>query len=177
MIFMSRKTLAVASTVAMLLSFFPTIAPAGEGARLEGLLVGVDGKPAAGYNVLLIGEEGEVLDRTEAAGDGIYRFSNLASGSYSLGLETPDGLAAPVMNGPTDVKSGQLVRMDIKLMRQDAVSADDSKKKPAGIRIWWAGLSRTAKTWTLVGVSVATVIIINALDDEDPASPHEIDGD
>jgi hypothetical protein len=81
-------------------------------------------------------------------------------------------LAAPVINEPTPIRDGRLVRVDIKMMQSDVNLAPAAQGKPSGLRKWYAGLSKTAKVWTWVGVGAVMTGTVMALDDdEDTASP------
>ena len=65
------------------------------GATLEGLLVDVDGTPAAGYRVHLIDDEGTPMAQATAGEDGLYSFSGVPAGEYAMGIENTGGQMAP----------------------------------------------------------------------------------
>lgn len=169
----SRKALASLTILSLVLAVSPVIGqPSATGARLEGLLLGVDGKPVEGFSVLLIDETGTVRSTATTESDGMYRFRDLRAGSYGLGLESPDGAGAAVRSEPTKLADGQLVRMDIKLLEPEPGASLAPGANQKGLGVWYAGLTRRGKilTWVAVGVLVTTTVIILA-DDEDDASP------
>ena len=71
----SRKTLTAGlALLALVVSWMPAFAGSNvPGARLEGLLVGVDGRPAGGYAVHLIDAQGADIGRSVVTEDGIGR--------------------------------------------------------------------------------------------------------
>jgi hypothetical protein len=167
-------TLVAASTlVALAATLLPATARAGQpGATLEGLILGSDGRAGAGYRVHLIDREGRVVARATASASGHYTFEGVAGGEYALGIESAEGLMAPVAAPPVRVGRDGLVRRDIKL-----IGASPEQQAAAGtgsysVGMWWAGLSTASKAWTIVGVVVITGITVAALtDDDEPASP------
>jgi hypothetical protein len=171
----TRQALASMTVLSLLMVVSPVTAQsASGGARLEGLMLGVDGKPVRGFSVLLIDEDGAVLSRAETAEDGMYRFRDLPAGAYGLGIESPEGLAAPVRSEPARLADGQLVRMDIKLMEPATGAGLAPGAEQKGLGIWWAGLTKKGKILTLVALGViVTITFIAITDDEDEASPNE----
>lgn len=165
---------AAASALALSLILFTTPGGWARGAssRLEGLLVGVDGRAASSMTVQLIDERGAVVDRARVADDGLYSFAAVAPGSYSLGIETADGYAAPVAAPPVRLDGGVLARRDLKLMRADPTRVSSAAGGNYGLGVWWAGLPTSAKVWVVVGIVTFAGITWAALDDEeDAASP------
>ena len=140
-------------------------------ARIEGLLLDVNGDPATGFRVHLIDESGHGVAEAEVDADGLYSVKDLPAGSYALGIENPDGLVAPVAAPPVRVADGELARRDVKLMRGDAMQRDEIVAGNHGMGAWWAGLSTAAKVWTVVGIVLVIGITVAALDDEDDTSP------
>lgn len=176
-----RRMLSFTTIFALLVFLMPISALCSDGgSRLEGLMIGIDGKPATGYRVLLIGDEGQVLARAGTE-EGIYRFHDLRAGSYSLGIENYEGSAAPVMSEPAQLGDGELVRLDIKLMEPGAGIVpgvnDDDDGMGKNLGIWWAGLTKRGKILALVAlgavVTTTTVILLDD-DDETPASESYI---
>ena len=152
---------------AMLIAMTP--AHAGS-ARLEGYVVGLDGRGAPGYQVHLIDDQGQAIDAVRTSAKGVYRFQDLPAGAYSLGIESPAGKVAPVAAPPTQLASAELARRDIKL-----VEADQAQREAVGVEnhdfgLWWAGLSPQSKAWGIVAVFVVLGVTFAALDDEASAS-------
>jgi len=58
--------------------------PLTRSATLSGIVVG-EGGPIAGARLALV-QDGEIVDATESAADGTYRFADLASGEYGLSV-------------------------------------------------------------------------------------------
>jgi hypothetical protein len=144
------------------------------GARLEGLLLGVDGRPADGYAVHLIDDEGAAVGRAVTDADGVYTFDGLEDGRYSMGIEGLEGRMAPVAAPPVRLRLGQLVRRDVKMVEAGPEGAESAAGGNYGLGMWWAGLSTPAKAWTVVGLVAIAAITLAALTDDDdrPASPH-----
>ena len=108
------RNLAAVATVLALLTWVasPALADA-DGARLEGLLLGVDGRPATDMRVHLIDDEGRDLAQVATSDDGLYSFKDLPAGEYSLGIENAEGQMAPVAAPPVRVGQGELARRDL----------------------------------------------------------------
>lgn len=163
----TRRCLAFVSVLALLCSAAtPAVATPPDG-RLEGRVVGPDGRPATGYGVLLIDDAGAVRGRAITSDEGLYHFPAVAPGAYGLGLETPEGGAAPVMAPATEISAGQLVRRDVKLIAAEEIGPLPSDRVHHGLGIWWAGLSPAAKVAVVVGGLVLLGIGIEELDDDD----------
>jgi len=161
------------SVAALLLTLAPPHASAA-GARLEGYLLGVDGRAATGHRVHLIDREGHDVAQAPATDEGIYRFRDLTPGAYSVGIETPQGKFAPVVAAPVRLRADELARRDIKLMRAPGtpqpVAGSGMQNQSAGV--WWAGLSPGLKALTIIGGFVVVGLTIAALDSdsENPAT-------
>jgi hypothetical protein len=168
-----RGALARALALSMILCTTPGLLASDAASRLEGLVVGVDGRAATSLTVALIDERGSVIERSGVAADGLYSFRRIEPGSYWLGVETQDGLAAPVATPPVRLEGGELVRRDLKLLSANAARVAQATDNPNyGIGLWWAGLSPAAKVWVVIGIVTFAGITYAALDDEeDPASP------
>ncbi len=147
-------------------------AVAGNGALLNGQIVGIDGKAAAGYTVHLIGENGAVVGQAVSDEQGIYSFPALAAGVYALGIETPDGVMVPVAVAPIQVGGQELARRDVKLVTADAATANEIASANEAVGGWWGGLSTGAKIGVIVGIGAVTWGAIEAFDDDSPSSPH-----
>lgn len=142
----------------------------GPRARLEGLILTTNGRAASGHRVQLIDSQaGRVVGEATTSDDGLYAFRDLPAGSYALGIENPEGLAAPVAAPPVKLSNGQLARRDIKLMESSQEQVNQAATANYGLGIWWAGLSTPAKIWTIVGIVTAAWITYEALSDNDEA--------
>ena len=169
---MNSKHRTLASHVAfvtLLLALTP--AHAG-GARLEGYVVDVDGRGAPGFRVHLIDDTGQAVAAARTSAEGVYRFRDLPAGAYSLGVESPAGKMAPVAAPPTKLTETELARRDIKL-----IEANQAERETVGVEnhsfgVWWAGLSKPAKTWTILGVAVFLGLTYEALDDDEAVASN-----
>ena len=146
---------------------------------MTGHLVGVDGRPAAGFQIVLVSAEGKSVDQTGTDSGGAYSFDQVSPGEYGIGIISPDGDVSPVLAAPTPVPSGEVVVRDIRLM-----TAGDSPVRLApasgGLGVWWAGLSPGAKVWTVMGTLVGIGLIYGATKDDDgfsepPVTPFRVD--
>ena len=171
-----KATAAYVTTLALLIciSPFPVLA-SDTGARLEGIVVGVEGRPAAGATVNLIDKNGDALAEATATEDGIYSFPNVPAGEYVMGIQTEDGTIVPVAAAPLQLNDGKLARRDLKLVETGTGEFEQATAN-YGFGSWWAGLSGGAK----FGVIVAFVAVGYGLyevisdDDEKPASPETL---
>jgi hypothetical protein len=147
---------------------------AASGARLEGQLIAVDGRPAAGYKVHLIDQRGDDLVQAVSDSDGVYSFRGLDAGSYSLGIELPQGLIAPVAAPPVELRGGHLARRDVKLLESGPEQAQVATGANYGFGMWWAGLAPSARAWTIVGMVAVAAVTVLALteSDDSPASAY-----
>jgi hypothetical protein len=166
--------IAPVAAAALLLWSFPLSALAGPGARLEGLVVGIDGRAGAGFTVHLIDPQGEPLARASTDARGVYGFAGLPAGEYGLGVETPAGELAPVAAPPIRLGENELARRDVKLLATEGTGRPTGAPASYAVGMWWAGLSPAAKAWTIVGIVVVTGVTLASLDsgdDEQDASP------
>ncbi len=147
-------------------SFLPGETPG----TVEGILLGVDGRPAEGFQVLLISGAGEPVSVSSLDREGTYRFDQVAPGEYGLGVRSPEGLAAPALLAPFQVQE-RTVRRDLRLRR--AVSSVEISPAAGGVGIWWAGLSPAAKVWTVTGGLVAAGLAYSLIDDDTPRANGE----
>lgn len=165
--------IALVSMVAVVPS--PTVAADGAQARLEGLLVDLDGRAAENYRIHLIDGKGQTVTTSTTDARGLYSFVDLVPGEYALGIENPEGQVAPVVSAPVRVAKGQLARRDVKLMEADPATAEELMAANFGGKAWWNGLSAAQKGWliagaVIVGATTYAVIDNNNDDDEMPAS-------
>jgi len=156
--------------VVLILMLAPVRAEAA-GSRLEGLVLDLDGRAATDHVVHLIDLEGRDVAQSSTSDDGVYRFRDLASGEYSLGIEHGEGRVAPVAAPPVRLGHDQLARRDIKLIRATGEEQADVGKKNRSFGVFWASLSPVAKAGMLLGTVVVLGVTVQALDDESRRSP------
>jgi hypothetical protein len=146
--------------------------PAAAGAaRLDGIVVGLDGRPASGYRVHLIDAGGRAVAASAADDHGSYSFRDVAAGRYALGIETSAGAMAAVAAPPIDLAPGQLARRDVRLLQGDPAQVQATTNANYGLGTWWAGLSPAAKAWTIIGIVAVVGISAAALSDDDDEEP------
>ena len=163
-----RSIVAQITILTLALMIFPVSAmDSTGGATLEGLLVDVDGTPAAGYRVHLIDDTGTPLAQATADEDGLYSFSGVPTGEYALGIENDRGQLAPVAAPPMRLGENELARRDLKLLASDGPGTEGAMRGNYSAGTWWAGLSPAGKTWMVVAIVVAAGLIWAALDDDD----------
>jgi hypothetical protein len=168
--------MAAALILTLVAATLPAVAIAGSlGARIEGRVLGVDGRPAAGHRVHLIDDGGRSVAQAATSNEGIYAFKDLAAGSYGLGIEGVNGEAAPVAAPAVKLGNGELGRRDIRLMQAEPGRIEAATQANYGVGMWWAGLSPAAKVWTIIGIVAVAGVTAAALsdDDESDASPSE----
>ena len=150
--------------VALVLAFVTPAAAAG--ARLEGYLLGVDGRAASGFKVHLIDGEGGDVAQSSTSDEGVYRFRDLPSGAYSLGIEDREGQMAPVSAPPVRLDEHELARRDIKLVQAGPLERERVGRENFSFGVFWAGLSPMAKAGSVIGTFVLLGFTIEALDDD-----------
>ena len=160
------KSVTVFSIVVLLAASMPLVGAA-QTARLEGLVLGFDGRAAAGFRVHLIDDSG--TDRAQAGVDaaGTYRLDGLQPGRYALALEMPDGRFAAVDAPPLKVREGYLVRRDFKLIERDPADPARLAQPAYGFGTWWAGLPTGSKVWTVVAIVVFAGFTAQALSSDE----------
>ena len=169
---MSKMHRAAASTLLALLLAVPQApsrASAG-GARLEGFLIDVDGRAAAGFRVHLIDSLGDDVAQATTSGRGIYAFQQLPAGTYSLGIENIEGRIARVAAPGLRLGTDELARRDIKLMQANAAADTGTTAAPEGFLVYWAGLPPAVRASSVVGVFVILGLTLSKLDDESTAT-------
>ena len=161
------KSVTVFSIALLLAASMPPVGAAQIDTRLEGLVLGFDGRPAAGFRVHLIDDSGN--DRAQAAVDaaGTYQLGGVQPGRYALALETPEGQFAAVHAAPLKVREGRLVRRDLKLIERDPAEPMSLAQPAYGFGSWWAGLPTGARVWTIVAVVVFVGITVEALSSDE----------
>ncbi len=145
------------------------------GAVLQGYVMGLDGRGAAGFRVHLIDAQGRDAAQAATDGAGVYRFAELAPGAYSLGIESPDGTLAPVAAAPLRLQPGELARRDVKLVEASAQELERVGLENRSFGLFWAGLSPLAKAGSILGVFVVLALTLSALDDESAGSVTDPD--
>jgi len=170
-----KSIVACTTLVALLLWIAPSPALASSGgARIEGLLIGVDGQPASDMTVHLIDGQGNDVAQAGLDGEGLYSFKDLPPGDYSLGIENASGQMAPVLAPAVSLDDDQLARRDLKMMESDPASMTNATGANYGLGSWWAGLAPAAKAWTIVAIVAVigiTAAAVSGSDDETPEPP------
>ena len=161
-----RSAVACTTVLGLLLvgSQFP--AAASTGARLEGMLIGVDGRPAAGHRVLLVDGDGADIDATTTGDDGVYSFQGLPTGEYDVLVEGPEGQLGGLSGESLRLEGDQLARHDLRLLEADADSAAMLQAN-YGVKQRYAGMSGAEKTWLWVVVGVVGGLTLFLVFDED----------
>jgi hypothetical protein len=164
-----RPTVALTAILALVLT---GVSPGGSApqstSRLEGLVLDIDGRPAAGWGIHLIDEEGHAVARADTDSGGFYSFREVESGRYALGIESPEGLMSPVDAPPVLVRDRELSRRDLKLMSAEEGEAGQTAHGNYGLGHWWAGLTPAAKAWTIVAIVVVAGVTVALLADDTP---------
>jgi hypothetical protein len=149
-----------------------TLAAAPPAARLDGMLLDVDSRPARGHAVYLIDPHGRPVSRAVTADDGQYSFPDLAAGQYTMGIESPDGRVSPVAGPPLELRGGELARRDVKLYESDAETQGAAVRANFGFLTWWHGLSLPAKIGMGLGVFFGGVVLAKSLESDDSGAPR-----
>jgi hypothetical protein len=156
--------------VAVLLYGMPlSMLAADASARLEGLVIGPDGRRAQGATVYLFDGEGVTKASAVADADGVYSLRDVPAGRYGMGVETTTGVVAPVASPPIDLGRGQLARRDLKLVQADESTVDQALTANYGFGSWFGSLGAGGKAGVIVGFVALAYLIYEAFDDEDPA--------
>jgi hypothetical protein len=161
-----RRHVTRLTLVALVLALTAPSSEAG-GARLEGYVLGVDGRAATGYRIHLVDDEGRDVAQAATTDEGIYRFRDLSSGAYSVGIESPEGRMSPVAAPPIRLAADELARRDIKLVEADEAQRAAVSQDNNSFGVFWAGLSPLAKAGTVIGVFIILGVTIKALDDDE----------
>ena len=170
-----KSIVACTTLFALLLWIAPSPALASGGARLEGILLDVDGQPASEMTVHLIDGQGNDVAQVGLDDEGLYSFKALPPGDYSLGIENPAGQMAPVIAPAVSLADDELARRDLKMMQGDPASMNSATSPNYGLGSWWAGLAPAAKAWTIVAIVAVIAITAAAVsgddEEEQPVSP------
>ncbi len=157
--------------LALVLWLVPTGVRADGAAVLEGLVLDVDGRPAVGYRVHLIGDEGRAVADALTSEDGLYAFAEVPSGRYSMGIETPEGDRAPVLAPPMRVARNQLARRDLKLVQADEATLNRATTTNSSLGLWFRELGPGGRIGLGIALAAIVYTIVEALDDDSSASP------
>jgi hypothetical protein len=147
-----------------------------DGARLEGIVLGTDGRAAAGLTMHLVDGAGHEVGRCTTSAEGLYAFDELPAGDYSLAAADAAGRVAPVAAPPVRLGPRSLGRRDVRLMHGDESERQAALAANPSLGLWWAGMSPAARAWTVVGLVIFVALTVAALDNgddapEQPASP------
>jgi hypothetical protein len=167
---MLRGSCAALVGIALLVSAEPTRA-SGEPrlGELEGRVFETNGRPAAGYGVVLVREDGAEAARVETSSQGSFRIGSVPAGTYRMEVVDIGGTVAPVGGGAT-VTPGAAVRRDVHIVRDTGSVALAQTGFGPKSDSWWARRTKPEKVWTVVGIVLgagAVVAIVNNLSDDD----------
>lgn len=168
----ARRSTALTVLLAFALASVPALASPAP-ARLEGVVIGAGGEPAAGYRVVLVEPSGGEVAEALTDSRGLYSFSEVAAGDYAMGLRTPEGEQAPVLADPVNLAPGMLVRRDVALQ---PVRRDAARRAAAnyGLKEWWVSRTGTEKGLVIGGFVGGLALIwflVDSGDDEVVTSP------
>lgn len=163
-----RSSLALATVAGLLIvtSQFHVVA-AGPGARLEGILLGVDGRPAAGHRVHLIGGAGEALGASTTSDDGLYSFRDLEAGDFALMIEGPTGQMGALAGPPLRLNDNELARRDLKLLEAAPDQIDGTLNANYGLKARYASMSTAEQVWTWVVIVLVGGLTLFLVFDDD----------
>lgn len=164
------RTVACSTVLTMLLWTLPFSGAAGATGRLDGLVLGTDGKPAVGSTIYVIDGEGKAARQAVVGADGMYSVPDVPPGSYSLGIETAAGQVGPVVAPPVRIDEGRLVRRDVKLSKATPELVDQTVHGNYSFGSWFSGLGAGAKTGVVLGFLVAAYGVVELVDDDSKES-------
>jgi len=164
-----RSALSLATVVGLLIATSQlNVIVAGSSARLEGILLDVDGRPAAGHRVHLIGGAGDPLGSATTSDDGLYAFNDLEAGDYALMIEGPTGQIGALAGPPLRLGQNELARRDLKLLEADPEQIDSTLNANYGLKARYASMSTAEQVWTwVVIVLVGGLTLFLIFDDDD----------
>jgi len=173
---MSKTQIDIVARLTLVVLVLALVTPAqAAGARLEGYLLDVDGRAASGFKVHLIDGRGGDVAEASTTGEGVYRFRDLPSGSYSLGIEDREGRMAPVSAPPVRLDDDELARRDVKLVQAGQLERERVGRENFSFGVFWAGLSPVAKAGSVIGTFVLLGFTIKALDDDAEPAGSQIE--
>jgi hypothetical protein len=159
----------------LLLTSQMSVVAAAPGARLEGMLLGVDGRPASDHRVLLVDGTGTDVGWSTTSDEGLYSFRGLPAGEYGLVVEGPEGQLGALAGPPLRLDDNELARRDLKLLEGDPASFGQAMNANYGLRARYAGMTTAEKTWLWVVVGVVTGLTMYLIfRDEDDASDFQM---
>lgn len=113
-----RRLLAVALITLFALPPAALAAPAATSpttAEVRGVLLNMDGTPAAGYQLGLRSKSGDLFLSAPAGADGAFAIEGLPPDSYRVVAFSPNGSEFPVLGREVELKAGQVERIEAKL--------------------------------------------------------------
>jgi hypothetical protein len=162
----------LAIAIAFTASGLPVLAE--ETAQFAGTILDPDGRPAAGFQVVLKdAERGTEFTSAPSGPDGAYAVSVRIGGNYALArVLAPDGTALPVQSiPPVRVDSAGTNRLDVAFQRQAPTprTREDEDDRGAAAKPWYK------KPWGIVGivlgVGAVAALAAGGGDDDPPVSP------
>lgn len=169
------KTFRSLSAAAVLSGMLLTVSPAGAvtdpgTGRMEGRVRRPDGRPAAGYGVVLVDGQGGTAARAGTSKEGAFLFAALPAGAYQIEVVDGAGQVAPVAGPATTVPAGSTVRRDLKLVHVDGTGPFARRTFGPNADSWWDRRTRNQKILTIVGIAVGAGVVLavaNSLSDDD----------
>ncbi|MDH3285876.1 MAG: carboxypeptidase-like regulatory domain-containing protein [Acidobacteriota bacterium] len=143
-------------------------------AQMRGVLLGVDGTPASGYQIGLKSSAGDLFLAPPTGADGSFAITGLPTGSYTIVAFSPDGAEFPVMGPKVDLQPGQVERMEVRLKPEaHAPGRDPGAKSPASPGRGGSWLSRVwhgsggGKAGLIAVATLGSYGLYELLDDDD----------
>lgn len=169
-----RSLSASAALAGVLLAASPAVAGLEDGTgRIEGRLRRPDGRPAAGYAIVLVDREGGTAGRTGTSPEGAYLFGSVPSGAYHMEVVDRQGRITPVAGPPASVARGGTLRQDLKLVHTDGTGVFARETFGPKADSWWSRRTRDQKIWTVASIAVGAGVLLavanNLGDDDDEA--------
>ena len=165
-----RSLTAAGLMAGMLLTVSPAGAVVPGTGRLEGRVRRQDGRPAAGYGVVLVDPKGDTAARAGTSKEGAFLFAALPAGAYNIEVVDATGDVAPVTGPATAVPAGSTVRRDLKLVGVDGNGPFARRTFGPNADSWWDRRTHSQKILTIVGIAVGAGVVlavVNNLSDDD----------
>lgn len=131
---------------------------------IQGIVVGVDGRPASDATVSLQQKETSPGVKTKTDASGAFEFSSLASGNYRLTAEKSGSRSLPVTIGASDTKDSKIIKLALQEGLSTAQTMDFSDQPNftvAGVTDWTAvgghGSDSTLRTSESLASETATL--------------------
>ena len=151
-------------------------AAAESGGQINGIVTARAGRPASGWDVLLVSLDGDLVAHAATTRSGAYEFKGVPPGRYRLGVRDSTGKVGPVAGPDAVIATGVRVRQDVRLV---ASSAPRLSPAAYGAResSWWDRQTENQKAFFVVGIVAGGAALLAILDDvtndnESPASPY-----